>query len=696
MNDSVVRARVEANVSSYQRGMADAGRATEDFRREAEAAARPMTGLQAVFNRLSSGAAAVARFVPGLSVGFAALAAGALGLATNSAAVADEIGRMAEQVGISAREMSEYRYAAQVAGMSTGALTSGLSALSDAIQEDSAALQAMGVATRGASGDLRPLGDVLRDVADRFQGYESGAAKAKLGSELFGGSIDDWLPILNRGGAGLSELTGEAERFGLVVSDQAAAEARAFTEDLNRLKGMLPALIADLGGPLVGALRDLAEEFIEARRAGLGFMDAVFGIRTSNPFSSYSEHIADIEGKLDKIRNGAWYEKPWNVLGGKEEEARLERMLQYYRSMANLSQARQNRDLLAGFDDNPLGYSSSAGAVPEVPGKPKRPRAGRTPRAQAYVDPLADEARAYQSAMQSLVSAQREAETSSWGLTETQRKLLDVMTSPAWMTMPDAMRATIAEQAEATIAAEQMAASQRRLNELLGTDKLEKQRADMQLLADAFLAGSINADEYSGAVQRALGNLPPVLDETKDAFADLKRAIEGWGDDSARAMVDFALTGKGSFSDMVDSMLADMARMVVQKNVTGPLAAAVGSFDWGSMFGFANGGVMTGAGPLPLRTYSAGGIANSPQLALFGEGRMNEAYVPLPDGRSIPVTMSGGGGVQSVRVEIRNEGSQKMRVAEAQPRFDVDGMVVQVVLRDLNNNGPIRQKLGSM
>ena len=30
-------------------------------------------------------------------------------------------------------------------------------------------------------------------------------------------------------------------------------------------------------------------------------------------------------------------------------------------------------------------------------------------------------------------------------------------------------------------------------------------------------------------------------------------------------------------------------------------------------------------------------------MALFGEGRGAEAYVPLPDGRSIPVSVKGGG-----------------------------------------------------
>lgn len=54
----------------------------------------------------------------------------------------------------------------------------------------------------------------------------------------------------------------------------------------------------------------------------------------------------------------------------------------------------------------------------------------------------------------------------------------------------------------------------------------------------------------------------------------------------------------------------------------------------------ANGGIFGREGVVPLRAYQKGGIATSPQLAMFGEGSMNEAYVPLPDGRTIPVTLS--------------------------------------------------------
>ncbi|EMD7147812.1 tape measure protein [Escherichia coli] len=80
---------------------------------------------------------------------------------------------------------------------------------------------------------------------------------------------------------------------------------------------------------------------------------------------------------------------------------------------------------------------------------------------------------------------------------------------------------------------------------------------------------------------------------------------------------------------------------------------------------FANGGIFGKDGVIPLRAYQKGGIANSPQLALFGEGSMNEAYVPLPDGRTIPVTlstdgMSGGGNVLSpvsIEINVHSDGS---------------------------------------
>lgn len=100
---------------------------------------------------------------------------------------------------------------------------------------------------------------------------------------------------------------------------------------------------------------------------------------------------------------------------------------------------------------------------------------------------------------------------------------------------------------------------------------------------------------------------------------------------------------------------------------------------------FANGGIMSSGGALNLRKYANGGIANSPQLALYGEGSMNEAFVPLPDGRSIPVTMRGGrpmGGGSNVVVNVINNASgtqaREERKQNADGSMSIDVIIEQV------------------
>jgi hypothetical protein len=45
--------------------------------------------------------------------------------------------------------------------------------------------------------------------------------------------------------------------------------------------------------------------------------------------------------------------------------------------------------------------------------------------------------------------------------------------------------------------------------------------------------------------------------------------------------------------------------------------------------------------PFAPPAFANGGIVTGPTLSLIGEGKYNEAVVPLPDGRSIPVQLGG-------------------------------------------------------
>ena len=120
-----------------------------------------------------------------------------------------------------------------------------------------------------------------------------------------------------------------------------------------------------------------------------------------------------------------------------------------------------------------------------------------------------------------------------------------------------------------------------------------------------------------------------------------------------------------------------------------------------SVTGNALGGVMTSRGPIALKKYARGGIARSPQLALFGEGSGAEAYVPLPDGRRIPVNMelklgdSKDVAGSNVQVNVINQTSQEVDAEQSNPRFDGEKMIVDVVLKAMTRPGPLRETIKS-
>lgn len=138
------------------------------------------------------------------------------------------------------------------------------------------------------------------------------------------------------------------------------------------------------------------------------------------------------------------------------------------------------------------------------------------------------------------------------------------------------------------------------------------------------------------------------------------------------------------------------------------VAAASAASTAGSLLPFANGGIMSSAGSLPLRKYARGGVATTPQLALFGEGSMNEAYVPLPDGRSIPVTFSGDASQMSnagssnvsyvnIEVNVANDGSSSVNQRQGDDQMwsgaaeKIRSIVLDVITTEKRPNGMLHK-----
>ncbi len=124
---------------------------------------------------------------------------------------------------------------------------------------------------------------------------------------------------------------------------------------------------------------------------------------------------------------------------------------------------------------------------------------------------------------------------------------------------------------------------------------------------------------------------------TKLAFTSVFKGLED-------TLVDFITKGKASFADFARAIIADITRIYVRAAITGPLAQALqGAFAGGIGGVLAQGAGAAGINPnvstINVPTgYANGGIVDRPTVAMFGEAGA-EAFVPLPDGKRIPVAM---------------------------------------------------------
>ena len=95
-----------------------------------------------------------------------------------------------------------------------------------------------------------------------------------------------------------------------------------------------------------------------------------------------------------------------------------------------------------------------------------------------------------------------------------------------------------------------------------------------------------------------------------------------------------------------------------------------------------------------IKKYAGGGVANSPQLAMFGEGGGAEAFVPLPDGRSIPVDLgengNGGASVGAVNVMIEANDTKGFDRLLHERQDLIVGLITQAVDQSLSTKKRFR------
>lgn len=215
------------------------------------------------------------------AIGAAASATAALGglaiAVSRSLSRMDDMGKAAQKIGIPVDELSKLEYAARLSDVSLESLTTTLAKFSKSIalvaaggeNDAGAALRAIGISATDAEGKLRPTSAIIEDVAAKFATMRDGANKTALAIALFGKSGAEMIPLLNGGREAIRGAGEELQRFGGVVTPEAAKQAEQFNDNLTRLQTAFDGLIQEALGPVIPQLVALTERMIELVKTGV-------------------------------------------------------------------------------------------------------------------------------------------------------------------------------------------------------------------------------------------------------------------------------------------------------------------------------------------------------------------------------------------------------------------------------------------
>ena len=501
----------------------------------------------------------------------------------------------------------------------------------------------------------------------------------------------------------LGQLGGQGKNL-----DELAKQADDLNDTIDKLSFYSKAAGRSLASDLIPSLNDTASAMLDAAKegntlygilrgiAGLGKLPFDLLLGSSKPdlsaATAIKEKAAEIAGLENDLKSGENSGLLGRLIFGKKDEVEKK-----------LAVAKTQLSLLQKFGDKvdfkptaPETPSKPRGGLPDQSDKPKKPKAE------------ADEAlRLIQSLDEQIALKSADAEsTDKMTAAEAQAVKIRHQLKAETLKATAAQQETIFARLDSLAVLEKELVKQKEFSDALAKQEESNVKSNQAMLEQiataeraaelygltesqisvveqARLADAIAIAKENGATEAQIAYLEQELElrgKLSDSLikVDTKKQEKADAEDAIKKLDEMGEFAKQAAKNMQDAMadffidptkggiqsIAETFAQTLQKMIAQAAAAQLGKLLFGDLdksgslgglagkgldylaglFKFEKGGIMTSAGAVPLHKYAMGGVANSPQLAMFGEGRTPEAYVPLPDGRRIPVHMQGGGG----------------------------------------------------
>ena len=726
-----------ANTGGLDSGVSRAGSALQRFRSEAEKASysvdKEFGKLNQVFSSIGINGHALAGSISKVGLAVAGLGAGAslavlVSMFSQSVAGAAKLQEMSEKTGASIEKLSGIAQVAKIEGADMEAVSAGMAKLAvnmeasgGASKKMSDALGRIGLSLSDLKG--KDTGTMFEMISRRMSEYGDSAGKTAVAVELFGKRGAELIPTMN--------LLGESGDLVTKTTTEQAVAADAYEKNLQRLQITKNALYKTVSMELLPSVNAFVKALIEANNETDGVRAGARELAADGTLKTWAENGALAVGYLiDSMQflkrgmqeTGLFF----GALGAQvallaqgQFSAAAQVMREFSADVAKISGAEYFTDklqrqmvaspeeqaqkkTLTGGNTGSVANSAGDGFLNSLKARLTKGVSGEYAQlmqqaeekgvknqAAALIDQIRamDEGISLKNYTKSLELATEEYRTqiTQIGMTKDQIELMNVDTK---MTVDLQKQIEQIERSKGALTAETRAEMEGQKKTAVETIQgLVKIRQE----SEKTFSGGANK-----AVSTFMENAENIGKQVETTFSNAFRNMED-------AIVQFAITGKASFTNLANGIVADVMRIYTRMAITGLIGKVGGLFGGGMVTDTPYTSNATGVTtPLPeahgdafiggrITAFASGGVVSRPTLFAMagGAGLMGEAgpeaIMPLSRGSDgkLGVKASGGGG-GNVTVNVVNQASG----TEATTRESTDSMgnrQIEVLIANLVN-----------
>ena len=243
----------------------------------------------------------------GLSVGLQALGkiakaatVGVVEMVRDVARVGDEAVKSGEQIGVATERFQQFAFAAELAMVPMGQARRGFQQLqqkaffaAQGMKEGLDGFNAIGVAFKDSSGQLRSAEDLMFDLADRFSEMEDGTLKTAIANRLMGETGAQMIPMLNQGSKALRRQMQELKEYNSIIGTPMAKRMEVLNDSMFRLGKVFLGIRVQLASKVIPVFNLIVGNVLKWVRANRAL------IKTK--LQRWSEMIADVFLALWKV-----------------------------------------------------------------------------------------------------------------------------------------------------------------------------------------------------------------------------------------------------------------------------------------------------------------------------------------------------------------------------------------------------------